>query len=120
MNYLKIFFLLVFGNLAAVMAQGQSTRAFTVTPSVYPDTLNTPAVIIENPGERAVSESEVQYELKSAQPETKLSIGTASAIPAQGISQAPADAREKSKVVYTEQKVEMQQMPANNPALNPK
>jgi hypothetical protein len=125
MNCCKIFFLLIFICFWGELAFGQANHVdITVTPSQVPDTLTKPAVVEVEPQQKSIaSQEQVIYENKTLAPSSTLSIGTASAVTTttatERKNQVPA-AREKTTVNYSEQKVEKNDVPANNPVVTPK
>ena len=122
MNYFKIFFLLVLLNLFVKLLFAQRNQVYiTVTPSLYPDAVNKPSIVIEAGQEKSInSEKEVYHESKTAAPESKLSIGKASVVTMQGRENlTPSVAGEKT-INHGEQKVEKQELPISTPSLNPK
>ena len=124
MKYFKLLFPLIALSLYAVLvsAQANTTQSVTIAPSSYPDKATRPAVVIANPQERStVSENDVHYESVTVVPESKLSIGRASAVPAaERGNQVQPVSEEKNKINYSEQKIEKQEAPASSPSINPK
>src|SRR5574339_878410 len=120
MKYFKLLFLSVAACLFAEMVSDQVKQSVTIAPSSYPDNTIKPAVIIADPQERnAVAEKEIPYETITVAPESKLSIGKASAIPvAESEKAARSSSREKNKINYSEQRIEKQEAPVSNPSVN--
>lgn len=124
MNSLKVFFLFIALNIFVKLVFAQSNNVYmTVTPSPYPDMVTKPAVVIAPGQERGnMPQEQIHYESKTVVPESKLSIGKASVVtttPA-GENATQSVTGDKSKVNYSEQKIEKQESPVNNPSLNPK
>jgi hypothetical protein len=103
-----------------VFAQSNNVYV-TVSPTQNPDTITKPAVVIDTPQGKSTSATTAEVHQSAAvSPESRLSIGKASAVTKQGNnSVAPATAEQN--INHSEQKVEKQETPpANNPAVVPK
>src|SRR5689334_19858328 len=110
MNYFKLLFLLLAVNLLVTAASAQSNvQSATVIPSLHPDTNIEPAVVITNPGEKSVTPAEaIHYQSMTVTPETKLSIGKASAVPITTGENATPNQKEKKNTNQNEQSAEKQ------------
>lgn len=123
MKYFKLLIFLAALNMAALVASAQanSKQSITIAPSPFPDNTTKPSVVVTNPQERTAPQNEVQQQSITVTPESKLSVGKASAVPAtRRANQAQSAPEEKNKINYTEQKIEKQDAPTVNPSVNPK
>ena len=121
MNYKKLSILFSVFVFHCMFLSAQTNKVYmTAIPSAYPDTVNKPAIIINNAEEKNnAQESNVKYEIKTATPEPKLSIGKASIVPSsEKVNSNPADKKEAVK--YEEQNKAAQPAPVINPSVQPK
>jgi len=123
MKYFRIFFLPVLINLSGTLAFGQTNRiSVTVAAAQYPDTINRPTVVVVDSAlARDASQpgTNVHHESMTVMPVKTLSVGKASAVSIQKRQNSTA-APEKTTVNYSEQKVEKNEVPANNATITPK
>jgi hypothetical protein len=112
MNHFKQLFLLITLSLFAQFLVAQSNQLYmTVTPAQYPDTTNKPAIVTESVKKSSAPKQDVYYESRTVTPESKLSIGNASAVITTEKKNPASAAKEKTTVNYSEQKIKKSEVP---------
>lgn len=96
-----------------------SKHYLTATPSAYPDTVNKATIIIADTQQnKSVQQNNISYETKTATPETKISIGKASAVSTTDKSHSTPSVIDT--LHYKEIKTNAESAPVNNSAVQPR